>query len=149
MTHAGERSASPATACPRCRSDDTIPIVYGYPGPELMEAMERGEIMLGGCCIEDHQPLWHCRKCRHEFPSLDASDWYFPARGEDWTDADHEAWERADLAEEISNERLAEVIAEARAAGLDETDAILEAFQPERWNAYLREALHRRRDQQP
>lgn len=38
----------PDAVCPECDSNETIPIIYGYPGPELCEAAERGEVMLGG-----------------------------------------------------------------------------------------------------
>lgn len=50
-------------SCPRCGSSDVIRIAYGYPAPELVEASERGEVELGGCCIEDGLPDWRCRSC--------------------------------------------------------------------------------------
>lgn len=53
--------------CPNCGSLDVIPIAYGYPGPEMMEEMERGEIILGGCCIEQHQPTHECKPCSTRF----------------------------------------------------------------------------------
>lgn len=133
-------------ACPRCGSADTIPIAYGFPGPEMMEEAERGEIALGGCCIEEYQPEWHCRACRNDFPQLDASDWYFPLDADDWTDDDFDAWERAEIAEEADRVRLVEVIAEADAAGVDRTDAGIEAFAPERRRAYLLDAIRRQRE---
>ena len=34
-----------------CRAH-ALPLVYGYPGTELFEAFERGEVLLGGCIIE-------------------------------------------------------------------------------------------------
>lgn len=37
--------------CPHCSSRDTAPIVYGYPGEELIAAARQGEVVLGGCCI--------------------------------------------------------------------------------------------------
>ncbi len=38
-----------APPCPKCNSNaDVIPIVYGYPGDELIKASERGEVALGG-----------------------------------------------------------------------------------------------------
>jgi len=41
-----------------------VPIVYGYPGHGLMEAAERGEVVLGGCVIMPHQPKWKCLSCK-------------------------------------------------------------------------------------
>ena len=40
--------------CPKCRSDRTAPILYGYPSHEAFEAEERGELILGGCEMECH-----------------------------------------------------------------------------------------------
>lgn len=37
--------------CPYCKSENVIPIVYGYPGPKMIESEIRGEIKLGGCVI--------------------------------------------------------------------------------------------------
>jgi hypothetical protein len=56
--------------CPRCNSTKVIPIMYGDPVPEAWEAAERGELQLGGCCVEDGMPIWHCTKCGHEFGKL-------------------------------------------------------------------------------
>ncbi len=49
--------------CPRCQSADVVPIMYGLPGPEMGEASMRGEIVLGGCVIGLHDPIWFCRAC--------------------------------------------------------------------------------------
>ena len=49
--------------CPKCGSSDVVPIVYGYPLPEMMEAAERGEIELGGCCVTDEDPTLYCKAC--------------------------------------------------------------------------------------
>ena len=38
----------PGAVCPECSSDDGVLIVYGYPGEEMCEAAENGEISLGG-----------------------------------------------------------------------------------------------------
>lgn len=38
-------------------------IVYGLPGPDFSyEGM-----ILGGCCIDDDSPDWHCEDCRWEW----------------------------------------------------------------------------------
>lgn len=51
--------------CPAC-GGRTTPIAYGYPGPEMIEAAERGEIELGGCTVFDGQPTRRCRTCGAE-----------------------------------------------------------------------------------
>lgn len=43
-------------------------IAYGLPGPEMMDEAQRGEILLGGCIIDEGAPDWHCPACQHEFP---------------------------------------------------------------------------------
>lgn len=37
-----------------------VPIVYGYPGPDLFEKEEQGEVLLGGCVIDDDAPAFGC-----------------------------------------------------------------------------------------
>lgn len=39
------------------------PIVYGMPGPGLMDASAEGKIALGGCCISDDMPAFECTVC--------------------------------------------------------------------------------------
>jgi hypothetical protein len=53
--------------CPKCGSLDVVPILYGYPGPGMMEAAEQGKIALGGCCVGDRDPLKQCKACGEEF----------------------------------------------------------------------------------
>lgn len=53
--------------CPSCGASETLPIVYGLPGPELIARAERGEVALGGCCIEIGGPNTVCRSCGAEF----------------------------------------------------------------------------------
>lgn len=40
-----------------------VPITYGYPGHEMWEAADRGEIVLGGCVVFDEQPTARCSAC--------------------------------------------------------------------------------------
>ena len=49
--------------CVTCQAK-MVPIVYGYPGDGLMEAAERGEVVLGGCVIWPNQPRWKCPTCK-------------------------------------------------------------------------------------
>lgn len=64
--------------CPLCRSNDTVPIFYGFPSHDSMEsllqAVDRGEIELGGCVILDRRPSRHCKNCGHYFGSMQYSD---------------------------------------------------------------------------
>jgi len=54
--------------CPKCHHDDAVvPIIYGYPMPELEEIAERGEVELGGCLVGDIDPKFACRRCRISF----------------------------------------------------------------------------------
>jgi rubredoxin len=53
--------------CPVCGSRNAQEVVYGYPDMDLVEQADRGEVVLGGCCIEDDSPRWQCRDCGHEW----------------------------------------------------------------------------------
>jgi hypothetical protein len=37
-----------AKRCPRSHSDEVLPIVYGLPGPEMVEESAAGRVVLGG-----------------------------------------------------------------------------------------------------
>lgn len=45
--------------CPECQQP-AIPIGYGYPGPEMIDAAQKGEIRLGGCIVWDDMPTHTC-----------------------------------------------------------------------------------------
>ncbi|HOC77510.1 MAG TPA: hypothetical protein PLO36_02945 [Methanofastidiosum sp.] len=51
--------------CPKCGSDQTIPILYGL--PISGEAEKRGEVILGGCLLVNGSPIWHCKKCHNRW----------------------------------------------------------------------------------
>jgi hypothetical protein len=53
-------SKTTTRVCPKCGNDTGIPIVYGLPGPDLMDRAERGEVVLGGCLDMDDNPEWRC-----------------------------------------------------------------------------------------
>jgi len=61
--------------CPTCGSRDVLSIVYGLPTDEALRRAGRGELALGGCIIDDHSPVWHCRKC--------GAAWGGPVEGEE------------------------------------------------------------------
>ena len=53
--------------CPECGSGDVVPIEYGLPGPEMMQAAGRGEVHLGGCVVAPDSPDLRCGACGHEW----------------------------------------------------------------------------------
>ena len=53
--------------CPRCGANAGIPIIYGYPSEEMLEADKANEIRLGGCCITDDDPDRVCTQCDHRW----------------------------------------------------------------------------------
>jgi hypothetical protein len=48
--------------CQICGSPNTLRLQYGFPTTEAFEAADRGEIALGGCCIDVGSPQWQCRR---------------------------------------------------------------------------------------
>ena len=59
-----EMSRRRTKTCPKCSTrDQVVDVIYGMPGPELVLAVERGEVVLGGCNIGGADPSLHCRKC--------------------------------------------------------------------------------------
>lgn len=56
-------SKSKKRVCPTCGSRDVIPIMYGLPTDEALQRARRGELTLGGCIVDNQNPVWHCRKC--------------------------------------------------------------------------------------
>ena len=59
--------------CPNCKSENIIPIMYGYPAPEAMEAAVAGELKLGGCEVYIDgcdMPDKFCKDCEFAQPGL-------------------------------------------------------------------------------
>ncbi|MCL2394530.1 MAG: hypothetical protein FWC87_07555 [Acidimicrobiaceae bacterium] len=46
--------------CPECGAE-AVRIVYGMPGPQLLEEMKAGRIALGGCVVSEENPKWACK----------------------------------------------------------------------------------------
>ena len=59
--------------CPNCGKSSVAEIFWGYPGNiESMEAaIDRKEIVLGGCCVTDHDPKWECNDCGYRWGERD------------------------------------------------------------------------------
>lgn len=49
--------------CSRCGAVRSRRVVYGYPGPDLIEAARRGEVVLGGCNLGEPVGVWFCEDC--------------------------------------------------------------------------------------
>ena len=49
--------------CPSCGQEDSIPLVWGLPGPADFELAERGLSALGGCVVTPDEPMLVCRAC--------------------------------------------------------------------------------------
>ncbi|WP_370323786.1 hypothetical protein [Euzebya sp.] len=58
----GRRSPRRPTACPIC-GELEVPVVYGYPSPELVDMAERGEVQLGGCIRPLLPTPRRCSRC--------------------------------------------------------------------------------------
>jgi len=57
--------------CPKCNSTNIVPIVYGMPGPELMEKNHEGKIHIGGCAIKLDSFDRHCNDCENQWNKAD------------------------------------------------------------------------------
>ncbi|HLL38440.1 MAG TPA: hypothetical protein VK357_02095 [Rubrobacteraceae bacterium] len=56
------------STCPRCGSQNVVPILYGMPRPEMLEEeSHRGEVALGGCVVFPDAPDYTCRNCGHDW----------------------------------------------------------------------------------
>lgn len=55
--------------CNHCGQAKVVKILYGEPSNEGFEAAERGELVLGGCCIniDGENPEWQCTHCGTRF----------------------------------------------------------------------------------
>lgn len=70
-----EKRLRVGSRCPSCAKGKLIPIVYGFPLPELLEQDEQGEVALGGCVITEivggpvtwGAPPLQCQECKREY----------------------------------------------------------------------------------
>ena len=58
--------------CPRCNSDEVIPILYGTPSPEMVEESRAGRVALAGRMVWPEAPDWRCVVCGHEWHADEA-----------------------------------------------------------------------------
>jgi ribosomal protein L37AE/L43A len=59
-------------ACPHCGAAEVVKIIYGKPPltRQLLEDLESGRVISGGCMIHSGAPEWHCSSCNNEFGQL-------------------------------------------------------------------------------
>ena len=50
--------------CPKCKSEKVMKIAYGLMGPSYKVP---DDVWLGGCCVTDNDPEWHCGDCDWEW----------------------------------------------------------------------------------
>lgn len=62
-------AAKKSTICPKCASKSTVPIIYGYPSPELHIKAEQGKAILGGCTVNPDDPERQCKDCGYKWRS--------------------------------------------------------------------------------
>jgi len=60
--------------CPRCKSENNIPILYGYPTAKALKEAKQGKIFLGGCEVTENDPTRFCRDCGTEFQQRRKND---------------------------------------------------------------------------
>ena len=55
--------------CPKCGRTNVAEILYGMPAfdDELEARIKAGKVRVGGCCVTDHDPRFHCNKCHSDF----------------------------------------------------------------------------------
>ena len=55
--------------CPECGSSSVAEILWGYilDVEPISGELERGEFVLGGCLVSDHDPKWECNDCNHRW----------------------------------------------------------------------------------
>lgn len=58
-------------SCPKCHHTPIAYVLYGYPNFDdktLMQEVEEGKIVLGGCVVYEDRPTWQCTSCGFDFP---------------------------------------------------------------------------------
>jgi ribosomal protein L37AE/L43A len=59
----------PHPECPSCGSDRVLPIVYGFPSPELLDMAMQSFVNLGECTVDGSESMWSCDSCHHKWGS--------------------------------------------------------------------------------
>ncbi len=58
--------------CPRCKATDVARIIYGKPPltRQILEGLESGRLVSGGCLVHQGAPAWRCNRCNRDFGQL-------------------------------------------------------------------------------
>jgi len=69
LNSGGLSMTSKPDTCPECGSKKVASIFYGLPmfNEELERRLSTGEIVLGGCCVCEDDPIWQCLECQDSF----------------------------------------------------------------------------------
>ena len=59
--------------CPECGKSWVAEILWGYyvDVDSLEDALEKKEIVLGGCCVTNNDPKYECNNCNHQWGERD------------------------------------------------------------------------------
>ena len=49
--------------CPGCGQENSVPVIRGLPAPADQQLADRGLVVLGGCLVEQGDPVLACRAC--------------------------------------------------------------------------------------
>ena len=52
-----------------------MPIMYGLPSPEAEEEAMNGEVLMGGCVVEEDSPTLYCKSCEHNWYDESYRNW--------------------------------------------------------------------------
>lgn len=80
MTSSEQDDAGGTPLCPRCRTRNIVPMVYGLSTPDVRAAAKREELSIGGERSQESE--WRCVRCGFEWPggSVDGSAGRFALR---------------------------------------------------------------------
>lgn len=131
----------PRRICPRCGSKKTAKILYGMPAmsPELQEQLDQGEVVLGGCCITNCDPVYYCNKCKKDFGAptaeleADAISFYFKIGG---------FFGDNYMIMLIKSDNGAAVNFSAGTGYLPEEPAVKEELSSDEWQAFIHKVFH-------
>lgn len=56
--------------CPVCGEGRVMLVLYGMPDPSGFLSAERGEVLLGGCCIDGTEKDFRCDTCSTGFDKM-------------------------------------------------------------------------------
>lgn len=56
--------------CPKCNSDQIVPIAYGAPSSQVDQDVRAGKVVCGGTVLSDDSPDHACKNCGHTFDGV-------------------------------------------------------------------------------